>query len=221
MLDRRPDRQIQREVEQARKARLEGIARPAREVLDALHTYSHLVEFLVVISIIAIVASLLWPNLIQARRAAYVTTCLEKLNELGLAMEMYHIDYGGYPEAYKWYESLAEHMGSMEAGVKPLKCELDHTPAPTSYCYLPLFALPNKLQNWPATDIPMLVDEQYHRDKTTILWRDGHKSAMDKVRWLDMRNDLYRIRRDPQHPEWMCFVPLAEEPTEQGSAAVE
>ncbi len=49
--------------------------------------------------IIAIVAAFLWPSFLQARHAAYVTTCLAKLNELGLAMEMYRMDYGGYPAA--------------------------------------------------------------------------------------------------------------------------
>ncbi len=106
MLDRRSDREIQYELEQARATRLGQIATASREILEGLRTYARLVELLVVISIISTVAAFLWPRFLQARDAAYVTTCLEKLNELGLAMEMYRIDYDAYPPPEKWHVAL-------------------------------------------------------------------------------------------------------------------
>ena len=159
MLDRRPDREIQQELEQAKATRFGQLATAGQEILEGLRTYARLVEFLVVISIIAIVAAFLWPNLLQARHAAYVTTCLEKLNELGLAMEMYRIDYEQYPPAGIWHVALHRHMGVVEEGADPFKCQLDHSADPTSYFYVPRSVLPWRQRERPVTDIPMLVDE--------------------------------------------------------------
>ncbi len=52
-----------------------------------------------------------------------------------------------------------------------------------------------------------LVDELYHPTKTTVLWYDGHQTAVDKLDWLKMRREKYQIKRDPEHPEWFFFVP--------------
>jgi len=215
MLDRRSDREIIREAQDASATRLGQLATAGQEILEGLRTYSRLVEFLVVICIISIVAAFLWPNYLQARHAAYVTTCLQKLRELGLAMEMYHIDYGEYPPTEEWHVALDKHMGVFEEGVDPFKCQLDHSADPTSYFYVPRLVLPWRQRGAPPTDIPMLVDELYHPTKTTILWYDGHQTAVDKLDWIKMRSDEYQIRRDPQHPEWFFFVPSSAPVSEQ------
>ncbi|MCK4323751.1 MAG: hypothetical protein KAW89_04425 [Armatimonadetes bacterium] len=229
MLDRRSDREIQHELEQAKATRLGQLATAGQEILEGLRTYARLVEFLVVIGIISIVAAFLWPTYLQAKDAVYVTTCLEKLNQLGMAMQMYHIDYGEYPPAEEWHVALSGHLGDFEEGVdpyagegeaapggdlgdfeerlNPFKCQLDHSADPTSYFYVPRSVLPWRQRRAPPTDIPMLVDELYHATKTTILWYDGHQTAVDKLDWIKMRSEKYQIRRDPQHPEWFFFVP--------------
>jgi len=207
MLDRRSDREIIREAQEASATRFGQLASATRDMLDALRAYTHLVEFLIVISIIAIVAAFLWPNYLQARHAAYVTTCLMKLNQLGLAMDMYRMDYGDYPPVGKWYAALGKSMSAAEKKAQPFKCQLDHSADPTSYCYLNRSLLRGGQRQWPITDTPMLVDELHHPFKTTILWYDGHQTAVDKLEWVHMRRDKYQIRRDLIHPEWFCFIP--------------
>lgn len=207
MLDRRSDRDIMRETQEASATRFGQLASATQEILDALRAYTHLVEFLVVISIIAIVAAFLWPNFLQARQAAYVTTCLMKLNQLGVAMEMYYMDYGGYPAAATWHKALRGHLGTFEEKVDPFKCRADTTSDVISYCYLDRSLLWGGPRRWSATDTPMLVDELHHPFKATILWYDGHQTAVDKLEWLHMRRDKYQIRRDLTHPEWFCFMP--------------
>ncbi len=217
MLDRRSDREVVRETQEANATRFGQLASATREMLDALRAYTHLVEFLIVVSIIAMVAVFLWPNYLQARHTAYVTTCLMKLNQLGLAMEMYRMDYGGYPVAETWHIALREHLGTLEEGVDPFKCRADATPDRTSYCYLDRSLLRGGQRQWPTTDTPMLVDELHHPFKATILWYDGHQTAVDKLEWVHMRRDKYQIRRDFTHPKRFCFMPQEVMETEEES----
>ena len=207
MLDRRSDREIQHELQEASTTRLGQLATGGQELFEALRAHARLVEFLVVICIIAIVAAFLWPSFLKAKNAAYVTTCLEKLNQLGMAMEMYHMDYDEYPPAEEWQVALSGHLGDFKEGVDPLKCQLDHSADPTSYFYVPDWVLPERQGDWSLTDIPMLVDELYHPTKTTVLWYDGHQTAVDKLDWIRTRREEYQIARDPERPEWFFFVP--------------
>ena len=52
-----------------------------------------LIELLVVIAIIAILAAILFPVFARAREKARQTSCLSNLKQLGLAVNMYTIDY--------------------------------------------------------------------------------------------------------------------------------
>jgi prepilin-type N-terminal cleavage/methylation domain-containing protein/prepilin-type processing-associated H-X9-DG protein len=58
-----------------------------------------LVEMLVVISIVVILAAILFPVFSQAREAARQTTCLSDLRQMSLAISMYVQDQDAYPMA--------------------------------------------------------------------------------------------------------------------------
>jgi prepilin-type N-terminal cleavage/methylation domain-containing protein/prepilin-type processing-associated H-X9-DG protein len=60
-----------------------------------------LIELLVVIAIIAILAAMLLPSLEKARENARRAVCVQRLNEIGKALEMYSLDYNEmYPPSY-------------------------------------------------------------------------------------------------------------------------
>ena len=56
-----------------------------------------LVELLVVISIIGILTTLVFPLVSSARKAAYYTRAKAELRNIAVAVERYSIDIGGYP----------------------------------------------------------------------------------------------------------------------------
>ncbi len=96
-------------------------------------------------------------------------------------MDMCRMDHGDYPPVGRWYIALDEHMGVVEEGVDPFKCQIDHSADPTSYFCVPRSVLPWHQRGAPLIDIPMLVGELYHPTKTTVPWCDGHQTAVDKI----------------------------------------
>ena len=57
-----------------------------------------LIELMIVIAIIAILASILVPNFMRARASGQLTACKANLKNQGTALEMYSIDsHGRYP----------------------------------------------------------------------------------------------------------------------------
>ncbi len=58
-----------------------------------------LIELLITISIIAILAGLLFPALNNARESAYRTSCRNNLKQIGVMLSTYHTDFKRFPHA--------------------------------------------------------------------------------------------------------------------------
>ncbi len=83
-----------------------------------------LIELLVVIAIIGVLAGLLLPALAKAQSKARAASCMSGLHQLGLAIQMYADDHGGYfPETThgtsatnrSWIFTLRPYVGNVDA----------------------------------------------------------------------------------------------------------
>jgi prepilin-type N-terminal cleavage/methylation domain-containing protein/prepilin-type processing-associated H-X9-DG protein len=83
-----------------------------------------LIELLVTIAIISILAAILFPVLAQARDKARAATCQSNLKQLGLAFEMYSMDYDEtYPCNPQWKGRLDSYVKNKEIYKCPNRTE--------------------------------------------------------------------------------------------------
>lgn len=84
------------------------------------HETFTLVELLIVIAIIAILASMLLPAFNKAREKAKTASCVNKLHQMGLAHLSYANDYsdrlipGSRPDTKYWFNVLDDYMGKVD-----------------------------------------------------------------------------------------------------------
>jgi type II secretory pathway pseudopilin PulG len=69
-----------------------------------------LIELLVVVAIVAILASLLLPALVRAKQSAQLAKCRSNLRQWGLSLNLYAMDHGFYPHfGEPWSFALGRH----------------------------------------------------------------------------------------------------------------
>jgi len=77
-----------------------------------------LIELLVVVAIIAVLVAMLLPAVQGARAQGQKVSCLSQMRQVGLAFQMYTMDFSGrYPAAFishtnRWFHQLVLHLGS-------------------------------------------------------------------------------------------------------------
>ncbi|OQA83825.1 MAG: hypothetical protein BWY31_02764 [Lentisphaerae bacterium ADurb.Bin242] len=106
-----------------------------------------LIELLIVIAIIAILASMLLPALVQVKNMAQSVKCISNLKQLGLAFNFYNSDYRGYyPHSssnktiygtFSWYEILADYnVGGLKyTNAKTVRCSVPNKDNPDAIPY--------------------------------------------------------------------------------------
>jgi prepilin-type N-terminal cleavage/methylation domain-containing protein/prepilin-type processing-associated H-X9-DG protein len=89
-----------------------------------------LVELLIVISIMALLASILLPSLSKAREMAKSSSCLSNLRNVGLSISMYAADQKYYPTSYSYIDGDSSAGGYLHwtATLTPSEYESPVTP---------------------------------------------------------------------------------------------
>ena len=79
-----------------------------------------LIELLVVVAIIGILASMLLPSILKARKSAQNAVCLNNVKSLGTATQLLLVDgddrvnAGHYPPAFGWTHDLSPFLGGKQ-----------------------------------------------------------------------------------------------------------
>lgn len=99
-----------------------------------------LIELLIVITIIAILAALLFPVFARARESARQSSCQSNLKQIGVSIELYKDDSdGNYPgsftsvggESYNWPTFIQPYIKNQQVFVCPSGAQGDGVPDPT------------------------------------------------------------------------------------------
>jgi len=148
-----------------------------------------LIELLVVIAIIAILAAILFPVFAQAREKARGATCQSNLKQIGLAIQMYSLDYDGGMVDYErptpvpmpdprlpstlflnaWYDQLMPYMRNEQILVCPDAPDVPLVAG--NYSYWSSYSLNWRASGWNQNK-PKKLDD-YSKPSQTILLTDG------------------------------------------------
>ncbi|MGV3724689.1 MAG: type II secretion system protein [Actinomycetota bacterium] len=147
-----------------------------------------LVELIVVFTVIAILAAILFPVFGRAREAARGRQCSANLSQLGLALQLYARDHDGrYPPRDQDLQPLSPYLSDSSI----LRCPTDWAPAPewpgwnglasSSYQYRGGYAIEDR------ADLPIVADwELRHNSTITVLSLSGSVKGISTSNWTPL-----------------------------------
>jgi len=202
--------------------------KPSHQTVDFSERPSHLLQnamarrwlsaakFIAAPVIIIILAAILFPVFINARKPGYEMRCMTQLKQVSSAVMMYAQDYQNYPLSHNWHkavrpytEDIGDPLGRIQIGSQrdPLTCPSDPTDSAVSYLYLNRNMLDWSKASVSESVIPMVVDEYFH-EHTTLVYYDGHTEKIGKQLWIHNRNKQWEIRRDLKDMASFSYEPV-------------
>ncbi len=168
------------------------IRQPATSRLCARKGFT-LVELLTVIGIIAVLAAILFPVFANAREKGRQATCVSNLKQIGLAIEAYAADSGGFlplannKPSETGAPGIADVLDSYAKSKKIFRCPSDKDEMwkteGTSYDYalgmlnigMPITRI-DRPWGTENSNAPILSDfsEKWHTSGVNVLYADGH-----------------------------------------------
>lgn len=167
------------------------------QIPDREKTAMTLVELLVVIGILAVLATLIFPSTRRSRHAAETAACLANLHQIGIALQVYAADHGGRLPTFYNRDSVTNTLPALDTALLPrqsasgvFKCPSDRIRlfenTGTSYFWNftvngqdvdRLFSI---VGGSDPTLVPVVSDKEgFHpdlRDRVNILYADGRAS---------------------------------------------
>ncbi len=149
-----------------------------------------LIEMIVVMTIILLLALLLWPATVRVIKKAERVQCASNLKQISYALMMYLQDYGRYPDAARYVpqqeegsiiDSLAGYIDSTEVFICP-SIEEPFKEAGLSYIYNTEAKATITTDQWLLVDARLPGSPNPHLgDRATVLWSDGHAKSEEVI----------------------------------------
>jgi prepilin-type N-terminal cleavage/methylation domain-containing protein/prepilin-type processing-associated H-X9-DG protein len=166
-----------------------------------------LIELLVVIAIIAILAAILFPVFVTAKRAAYQAQCVSNLGQLTRAIMMYASDNQGRIPRWKSLDSASQvwdtSVYSYVKNKKVFSCPVnlvDSTGRPWSATYHDVVI---RSYSMPKNISAQVVEQAPRPSLTVLLFEKGSRpfgqSSDSTGEWFDQ---TYGYGKDPSHKFW-------------------